>query len=85
MDDFDDTPYSMMFLNNVIQNEETAADHRSGTIFTSSNSNENILSQAKGDINLNWLLIDNQSPVHVICNTKLLKKIRRTDRKMYIF
>ena len=51
MDNFDNSPPSLMFLNNAIQNEETNADHRSGTLFPSSTSHEHILSQAKGSIN----------------------------------
>ena len=39
MDVFDNPPYSLMFLNNAIQNEETTSEHRSGTIFSSSTSN----------------------------------------------
>ena len=75
MDDFEDSPYSLMFINNAIQNEDTTADHRSGTIFPSSTICENILSQAKGAINQNWVLIDNQSTVNVIYNPKLLNNI----------
>ena len=85
MEDFDNSPYSLMFLNNAIQNEETTADHRSGTIFPSITIHEHILIQAKGDINRNWVLIDNQSTVHVIYNLKLLNNIRRTDRTIHIF
>ena len=66
IDNFDDSPYCLIFLNNTIQNEETTVDHRSGTIFPSSTSCENIFSQARGDINQNWVLIDNQSKVHAI-------------------
>ena len=44
MDNFDDSSYSLMFLNNAIQNEETTADRRSGTIFLSITSHEHILS-----------------------------------------
>ena len=74
-----------MFLKNSIQNEETTADHRSGTIFPSSTSHEHILSRAKGNINRNWILIENQSTVHVICNKKILNNIQRTDKTMHIF
>ena len=84
-DDSDSSPYSMMFLNNAIQNEETTVYHRGGAIFPSSTSHEHILSQAKSAINRNWLLIDNQSTVHVICNPNLLNNIRRMDRTMNIF
>ena len=85
MDDFDDSPYPLMSLNNKIKNEETAADHMSGTIFPSNTSHEHIFSQEKGYIILNWVLIDNQSTVHVICNPNLLNNIRRMDRTMNIF
>ena len=85
MDGFYDSPYSLMFLNNAIQNEENTEDHRIGTIFPISTSNEHILSQAKGYINRNWVLIYNQSIVYVICNPKLLNNIRRTDQTMNIF
>ena len=85
MDDFDDSPYFLMFLNNTIQNEDTTAYHRGGAIFPSSTSHEHILSQAKSAINRNWLLIDNQSTVHVIYNPKLLKNIQRAERTMHIF
>ena len=51
MDNFDNSPYSLMFLNNAIQKEETNADHRSGTIFPSSTIHDNILVQAKVAIN----------------------------------
>ena len=53
MDDFDDSPYSLMFLNNSIQNEETTADNRIGTIYPSITSHKHTLSQAKGAINRN--------------------------------
>ena len=33
MDAFDDSPYSLMLLNNATQNEETTSDQRSGAIF----------------------------------------------------
>ena len=85
MDNFDDSPYFLMFLYNAIQNEETTTDHMIGTIFKSITSHEHILSQAKGDINRNWVLIDNKFTVHVICNPKLLNNIQRTDRTMRIF
>ena len=85
IDDFDYSPYYLIFLNNEIQNEEIAEDHRSGNIFTISTSHENILSQAKGDINLNWVSIENKSTVHVLCNPKLLNNIRRTDQKIHLF
>ena len=85
MGDFDDSPYSLMFLKNAIQNKETTADHRSDTIFTSSTSNKNIFNQAKGAINLNWVLINHQSTVYVIFNPKLLNNIQITDLKMNIF
>ena len=57
MDNFDNSPYFLMFLNNAIKNEETTADHIIGTSFPISTSHENILIQAKGDINRNWVLI----------------------------
>ena len=76
MDDFDDFPCSLMFLNNEIQNEETTAYHGSVTIFPS---HEHILVQAKAAISQNWVLIDNKYIVHVICNPKLLYNILRTD------
>ena len=44
MDDFDNSPYSLMFLNNAIQKEETTAEHRNGIIFPSITSHEHILS-----------------------------------------
>ena len=79
------SPYSLMFLNNEIQNEQTTVDHRGGAIFPSSTSHEHILSQAKIAINRNWLLIENQSTVHVIYNPKLLNSIQRSERTMHIF
>ena len=85
MDDFDDSPYSMMFLNNEIQNEETTADQRSGNIFLNSTSHEHILNQVKDDNNQNWILIENKSKVHVRCNPNILNNIRRTDLTMHIF
>ena len=51
MDAFDDSPYSLMLLNNATQNEETTSDQRSGAIFPISTSHENIHIQAKGAIN----------------------------------
>ena len=33
MDNFDDSPYYLMLLNNAIQNEKSTVYHRSGTIF----------------------------------------------------
>ena len=83
-DDSDSSPYSMMFLNNAIQNEENTVEHMSGKISTSSTNHENILSQAKGGINKNWLLIENQSKVHVFCNPKLLKNIQRMEQTVHI-
>ena len=66
IDNFDNSTYSMMFLNNAIKNEETNADHRSDTNSISSTSHEHTLSQAKGAINQHWVLIDNRSTVHLI-------------------
>ena len=53
MDDFVDSPYYLMPLKKSILNEETNADHRSGTIFPSSTSHEHTLSQSKDAINRN--------------------------------
>ena len=83
-DDSDSSPYSMMFLNNAIQNEENTVEHMSGKISTSSTNHENILSQAKGGINKKWLSIENQSKVHVFCSPKLLKNIQRMDQTVHI-
>ena len=57
-----------MFLNTAIHNETTTANHRSVTTLTSSTSHENILIQEKDAINKNWVLVENQSTVHVVCN-----------------
>ena len=85
MDNFDGLPYSLMFMNNVLKNQENTVDNRSGTIFPSITSHEHIPSQAKGDINRNWVLIYNHSTVHIIRNPKLLNNRRRTDQKIHIF
>ncbi|VEU38525.1 unnamed protein product [Pseudo-nitzschia multistriata] len=46
---------------------------------------DNILSQTSGKINKDWLLLDNQSTINVICNPALLRNIRKTNRPMYIY
>ena len=77
-EDFDsydelDSPYSHLFCQPC-----TVAE-------TESVSYSNILSQSRGDpINKNWLLLDNQSTVHVICNPSMLTNIHRINRSMHI-
>ena len=85
IDNFDDLPYYLLFLNNEIQNKTTTTDHRIGTTLPSSTIHGHICIQAKGSINQNWVLIDHQSTVRLICNPELLKNIRRTDQTMHIF
>ena len=46
---------------------------------------DTVLSEAKGRINKNWLLLDNQSTVNVISNGDLLKNIRQIDQYMHIY
>ena len=55
-----------------------------GTIFPIIPSREHILSQEKSAINRNWVLIDNQSTVHMIHNPELLNNIWSTDQMMHI-
>ena len=43
------------------------------------------LSQFKGAINKNWVIIDSQSTIDLFCNPSLLKNIRKVTTKLNIF
>ena len=43
-----------------------------------------LLSQNKGKINPNWVLLDSQSTIDVFCNPKLLKNIRTVEKSIDI-
>ena len=80
--------YGVMFCQPCVVTEaDNLLDrHDDGQIPTKPDvSYHNILSQSRGGkINKNWLLLDNQSTVHVICNPSFLQNIRETNKNMYI-
>ena len=46
---------------------------------------ENILSQAAGKINPNWVLLDSESTIDLFCNALILTNIRKVDVKLNMF
>ena len=73
MDRFDDVTD---ILRKKIQHDTATAEQIIGRMYLISDSHDNILIQKKRAIIKNWVLIDNQPPLHVILNPKLLNDIQ---------
>ena len=84
MDSFDDAPYQLMFCTMGEPHKETFT-HRGANKKKADINYNNVLSQAKGKIDKDWLLLDNQSTVNVVCNPALLTNIRQIKQCMYIY
>ena len=84
MESFDDEPYQLMFCT-MGEEHKTAFAHRGANKKKADINYNNVLSQAKGKIDKDWLLLDNQSTVNVICNPALLTNIRQIKQCMYIY
>ena len=44
-----------------------------------------IVSQSKGPIKINWVLLDSQSTINLFCNGLLLANTRKVETKLNIF
>ena len=84
-----DPPYGSLFCQpcTIIQDDQPPSiqDEDGDAETKPSVSYAHILSQSRGkQINKDWLLLDNQSTVHVICNRSMLANVRKIDKSMYI-
>ena len=87
-DSYDDADaiYSHLFCQPCVISEEVEDSNNNNTPNVVPDvSYAHILSQSRGNpIDKNWLLLDNQSTVHVICNPDMLSGIHKINRSMYI-
>ena len=74
MQSFDDAPYQLMFCTMGEEHKEVFT-HRGANKKKEDINYNNVLSQAKGKIDKDWLLLDNQSTVNVVRNPALLTNI----------
>ena len=44
-----------------------------------------IFNKVKGRLNPFWILLDNQSSVHVFCNTIFLRNIRTVEKELHLY
>ena len=73
------TTEEMIFASLIIADTED-----NNTSFVFAQDVRNVETQNGGQLPLEWILLDNQSPVDVFTNRHLLKNIRRAEKHMFI-